>query len=163
VSVREPNRKLRGGRRYFRALVRWPDQIHIRFGGDSWYDLWHIHPDFRGWSTGGGRARRAHLSVLFEAFRRTLAQAAAFDGPAQIFVTVNARDSPGNALYVHTPNPNEQKFPYAFEPYHWDGVRPPEWLRVFLDEHVEVGETVFEGQLQWVVVPRGPRGRLATR
>jgi hypothetical protein len=161
VSIREPGRKLRGGRRYFRGLVQWPRRIQIRLGGDAWYDLWHTHPDSQGWSTGGARARQAHLIVLFEAFRRALAQAAGYDGPAQVFVTVNSKDSPGDALYVHTPNPNAQNFPYTFEPYRWEGVRVPEWLRRYIDDQFEVGETLFEGETRYVVVPRGPRWRPA--
>src|SRR5262245_1972321 len=159
VSTRELRGRPRGGRRYFRALVRWPERVDVRFGEGAWYDLWHIHPDLRGWSTRGGRARQAHLTALFGAFRRILAQAAAYDGPAQVFVSVNSKDSPGDALYVHTPNPNGSPFPYAFEGYRWDDVEVPEWLGRHLDAQLEVGETVFEGEVRYVVVPRGPRGR----
>jgi hypothetical protein len=162
VSVRQPGRKLRGGRRYFRDLVLWPKRIQLQFGGSSWYDLWHTHPDFHGWSTAGRGARHAHLAVLFQAFRRALAQAAMYDGPAQVFVAVNSKDSPGNALYVHTPNPNAQNFPHLFESFRWDDVRIPEWLRRHITDEFEVGETRFEGEVRWVVVPRGPRGRAAT-
>jgi hypothetical protein len=99
--------------------------------------------------------------VLFEAFRRILAEAAAYEGPAQVFVSVNTNDSSGNALYVHTPNPNAENFPYQFTSYRWDGFRVPEWLQQHVDHGWEVGQAVFEGEVRYVVAPRGSRGRPA--
>jgi hypothetical protein len=159
VSVRGPGKKLRGGRRYYRHLRSWPDSVKVTFGPDHWYDLWHQHPDFQGWSTSGGRAHQAHLAVLFQAFHRVLAQAAEYDGPAQVFVCVHTKDTAGDALYVHTPNLNSANFPYRFESYRWEGVQIPEWLLRYINPEVQVGETVFEGERRYVVAPRGPRGR----
>jgi len=162
VSTRQLGKKLRGGRRYFRNLAHWPDRIQLQFGGSSWYDLWHLHPDFHGWSTVGGGARQAHLVALFHAFRRVLNQAAAYNGPAQVFATVNSKDSPGDALYVHTPNPNAENYPCLFESYRWSDIRIPDWLGRHITKDFEVGETLFEGEVRYVVVPRGPQGRAAT-
>jgi hypothetical protein len=159
ASSRDRGRtKLRGGRRYFRNLVRWPDTIEVPFGEGAWYDFWHVHPDFLGWSKARRGARGPHLAVLFEAFRRVLAEAEAYAGAAQVFVAVNRNDSSGDALYVHTSNPNDENFPYAFEPYRWDGFGVPAWLRPFLDPSWDVGETVFEGETRYLVVPRDARG-----
>jgi hypothetical protein len=154
--------KLRGGRRYFQKLQRWPDSVTILLGGDNWYDLWHTHPDFPGWSRRGHGARRAHLAVLFAAFHRLLEQLAERAESAQVFVTVNTHDSPGDALYVHTPNPHG-KFPYDFGSCRWEGFRVPGWLAEFVDANrFEVAERVFEGEKRYVVTPRGRRGRPAT-
>jgi hypothetical protein len=124
--------------------------------------FWHVHPDFKGWSKRTPKARRAHLAVLFESFHRVLEQVADQDEPAQVFVAVNTTDSPGDARYVHTPNPNPNgaKFLYQFGSYRWEGFRVPSWLEEIVDrDRYEVGETVFEGEKQYVVTPRGPRGR----
>ena len=152
--------KLRGGRRYFRRLRRWPQSVSVNLGQPNWYDLWHAHPDLRDWSLRGRGARRAHLVVLFEAFRRVLQELAAADQPAQVFLAVNTRDSPGDALYVHTPNPNSDNFPYRFDGYSWEHVRVPHWLQEFSgSSQYEVGETVWEGERRYVIAPLGPRGR----
>jgi hypothetical protein len=97
--------------------------------------------------------------VLFGAFRSVLTQAAEYDGPAQVFVSLHAKDTAGDALYVHTPNPNSANFPYQFEPYRWEDVRSPEWRTRHVGEEFEVGETLFEGERRYIVAPRGPRGR----
>jgi hypothetical protein len=155
--------KLRGGRRYYRGLARWLERISLDLGPETWYDMWHAHPDFYGWSTRGPRARRAHLVVLFQAFERVLNQVPSYGRPVQVFVAVNGIDSPGNAIYIHTPNPNGQAFPYEFEGYRW-AVPVPSWLHRFVDtQRFEIGQTVFEGEERYVVVHRETAGRLTTR
>jgi hypothetical protein len=81
MSVKAHHRKLRGGRRYFRRLLCWSGGIEVEFGPAYWYDFWRVHPDFQSWNTAGGRTRRAHLVALFQAFRRTVARVATYDGP----------------------------------------------------------------------------------
>jgi len=152
---------LRGGRRYFRKLKLWPASVSRDLDPRVWHDLWHVHPDFHGWSLRSGKARHAHLEVLFEAFRMVLQRVARHSEPYQVFVSVNTDDSPGDALYFHTPNPNERNFPHTFDGYRWD-IAPPPWLAKYIDrDRFEVGETHFEGEKRYVVVPRGKAGRQA--
>jgi hypothetical protein len=156
---RRRTRKLRGGRRYFQKLKGWPAKLGLDFGPEAWYDLWHAHPDFHGWSTLSPKARRAHVDVLLRALATVLEQAVEGGRPFQVFVAVNSRDSPGDALYFHTPNPNSANFPYKFEPYRWEAT-PPTFLAPFVDlKRFEIGETDFEGERRFVVVPRGRGGR----
>ena len=160
----ERYRKLRGARRYFRKLSAWPESVRIKLGGDNWYDLWHEHPDFYGWSLRDGRARRAHLRVLFAAFRRVLHETAASAAPGQVFVTVCTKEGRSDALYVHTPNPNAANYPYDFSGYSWDVGKVPSLFAEFVDlDEFEIGQTVFEGEKRYVVTPRGPRGRSTAR
>ncbi len=157
--VAERRKKLRGGRRYFRKLPDWPQSVRVQLGGSSWYDLWHTHPDFYGWSLRSGRAHRAHLEVLFAAFRRVVGELASSNEPGQVFVTVNSRDTAGDALYVHTPNPNADNFPFQFPGYSWS-EEVPSLLAPFVDRvSSEVGWTTFNGEGCYVVAPKGPRGR----
>jgi hypothetical protein len=159
-AMRMSGRKLRGGRRYFRKLRDWPTRLKLDLENGTWYDLWHEHPDFHGWSTIGAKARGAHVDVLLRGLASVLERAGSSREPFQVFVTVNSRDSPGDALYFHTPNPNSTNFPHRFEGYRW-GASPPAWLARYVDvERFEVGETVFEGERRFVVVPRGRGGRL---
>ena len=156
----ERYRKLRGGRRYFRKLPEWPDSIHIKLGDGNWYDLWHAHPDWSGWSLRDVSARRAHLRVLFAAFRRVLHETAASAEPGQVFVTVCTKEGPSDALYVHTPNPNAANYPCDFAGYSWDVGKVPSLLAEFVSlDEFEIGQTVFEGEKRYVVTPRGRRVR----
>lgn len=106
------------------------------------------------------KARQAHLDVLFQALSMVLEQASMHVEPFQVFVTVNSTDSPGDALFFHPPNPNVTTFPYTFEGYRWR-ITPPPWLAQHLNgDRFEVGETDFERETRFVVVPRGRGGRL---
>jgi hypothetical protein len=151
-DVAEPHKKLRGARRYFRKLQAWPESVHVKLGGSGWYALWHQHPDFYGWSMRDGRARRAHLKVLFAAFRGVLREVEASPEPGQVFVTVNTGDSRGDALYVHTPNPNAKNYPFDFPGYTWDVGEVPSMLAEFVSlSEFEIGQTTFEGEKRYVV------------
>jgi hypothetical protein len=155
-------RKLRGGRRYFRSLRKWPESIDVPFGRAEGFDC-HWHPDFWGWSRRSGRARQQHLTALFQALRRVLEHAARYEGPAQVFVFVYAENPARNALYVQTPKPGDASFPYGFDSFRWDDVAVPGWLRPHVGDDFEVGETVFESDRCYTVAPKGPRGRTTTR
>ena len=153
-------RKLRGGRRYSRHLQRWASKLRVDLSPGHWYDLWHQHPDFFGWSRKSGRWRRAHLVALFEAFEMLLRQVAEHQGAYQAFLGINRQDSPGDAIYFHTPNPNSSNFPHAFSGFSWDAPIPS-WLAPFVDrQRFEFGQTSFEGDYSYVVVPRGKGGRI---
>ncbi len=64
-------------------------------------ELWHWHPDFKGWSA-TERQSASRPPVLFVAFERLLAyfQAMASGRGAQVFVGVKQHDSSGDALYL---------------------------------------------------------------
>ena len=65
-------KKLRGGRRYYRALTSRAESFRIDLSETSWYDLWHTHFDWCGYGRRGRRHRRPHLEALFTAFGRAL-------------------------------------------------------------------------------------------
>jgi hypothetical protein len=160
--ARPKSRKLRGGRRYFQRLERWPEEVRVDVDRDTNCELWHWHPDFKGWSARSGKARRAHLRVLFVAFERLLAQAMASGRGAQVFVGVKQHDSSGDALYFHTPNSGDTPFPYAFDRFAFGG-QIPGWLVSCVDQsRFEVGSGRIDGEWHYVVVPLGPRGRGAS-
>lgn len=161
-QTRARRHKLRGGRRYFRRLERWPESVRVDVERDMNCEMWHWHPDHRGWSLRSARARRAHLRVLFVAFERVLARVTASDRAAQVFVGVQQLDAPSDALYFHTPNMADIGFPYRFDRFAFGG-RAPDWLAPSIDvARFEVGAALMDGQWHYVVVPLGRHGRGAS-
>jgi hypothetical protein len=155
-------KKLRGGRRYFARLERWPETVRVSLTADNWYDLWHLHPDFHGWTWRGGRARRAHLRVLFAALDRVVTEVGPAEHPVQVFVHVSRDDPPSDAIYVHTPNPNTTPFPFRFEGCTF-GEPPPAWFAPFVDSsRMEVGTAQSPDGPLYLIAPRGRLGRGAT-
>lgn len=49
--------------------------------------------------------------MLLKAFRRAQVELSHFPGEYQLFASVTPGDSGGDAVYVHTPNPNGTPFP----------------------------------------------------
>ena len=126
-----PLRKVRGRRRYYRALRRDADTFEVRPSG--WYDYMHWHADWPGLGNLRWRERRAHLAALFTMFRRLLTETVGWGEPHQVWLQIDAVDSSQDAVYLHSPNPNADNFPNTFAETEWD-VDVPVRLREFLTD-----------------------------
>jgi hypothetical protein len=148
-------KKLRGGRRYFRALAARAESFHIDLPETSWYDLWHTHFDLNGFGRRSPRHRYPHVAALFTAFGRVLDQAKEAKRPLQVFVSIApAAECEQDALYIHTPNQNGTAFPYQFKGVVWD-VKPPEIVRPHISNNKwRVGRLMNNNQIWWIIVPK---------
>lgn len=149
-------KRFRGARRYYAKLHQRAGAFSFALGDTDWYDMHHVHFDFYGHGRRGVKHHRQHLRALFTAFRRVLAQVRSSGRPVQVFVGLSPVCWPeGDALYIHTPNPNGSEFPYGFPDVSW-GVRPPAFLRDFVaGEPWEIGVLERERK-QWFVVRDRP-------
>jgi hypothetical protein len=127
-----PTKKFREARRYYQALQRESAQYSVTLD-PPWFDLWHAHPDWEGHGNRSWEDRRRHLEAGFLMFRRVLAQLRDWPVPHQVWLVIDAIDSAQDAVYVHTPNPNADNFPYSFDHVSWE-VPVPERLRAFISE-----------------------------
>ena len=144
-------KKFRGNKRYYRKLYRRAEEFHIDLGGlDDWYDLWHVHFDWYGRGNKKGKARAEHIKALFTAFENILNQTKTYQKPYQTFLSFNETDSSQDAIYFHTPNPNETNFPYTFESVEW-GIPVPAFLRQFMKDKHEIGRQEFEGKTWYTI------------
>lgn len=127
-----PNRKFRDARRYYRTLAREAAQFIVTLE-PPWFDLWHTHPDWHGDGNRSWKHRRRHLEAGFTMFRRVVEQLRDWPVPHQVWLVIDAVDSAQDAVYVHTPNPNADNFPYPFDHVRWD-AEVPERLKPFVTE-----------------------------
>ncbi|MCE9638260.1 MAG: hypothetical protein K8T90_21370 [Planctomycetes bacterium] len=126
-----PRKKVRGRRRYYRALQRKAAQFQVEL--DGWYDHHHWHVDWPGLGNLSRSERLQHLAALFVMFRRALAQTATWAQPHQCWLQIDAHDSSQDAVFLHTPNPNADNFPHGFGDLDWE-CPIPELLREFVAE-----------------------------
>jgi hypothetical protein len=77
----------------------------------QWCDYSHQHFDWDGLGNRSWFDRRRHLAALLHAFRRAQVELMHFCEPHQVFASVTPSDSANDAVYVHTPNPNQTPFP----------------------------------------------------
>ena len=110
-------------------------------GADAWYDLWHVHPDP---TVGVGR-----WNALRDAWERVEQAGRKSGRPWQSWLLIDPADARDDAVYLHTPNPNRDNFPYQFEGVCW-GVELPAWLAESIDPSaVELGRSEYDGVLYW--------------
>jgi hypothetical protein len=126
-----PRGKVRGRRGYYRSLRREAESFSVK--PSEWYDYMHWHVDWSGVGNLRWKERREHLSALFTMFRRVVAETDSLTSPYQVWLQVDASDSAQDAVYLHTPNPNEHNFPNTFEGVVWEAPIP-ERLRQFIIE-----------------------------
>jgi hypothetical protein len=126
-----PTWKVRGRRKYYRTLLRDAERFAVHPSG--WYDLMHWHADW--WGLGNLRwsERREHLVAVFTMFRRVINETSKWDSLHQVWLLIDPYDSSQDAVYLHTPNPNAENFPYQFEGVAWD-VDIPDRLHEFITE-----------------------------
>ena len=124
----------------------------------EWFDLWHTHVDWRGEGNASQDARRDCIRALFNAWKRVEAFGETLATPWQSWLVVDAADAGQDAVFLHTPNPNRDNFPYPFSDVAWGAV-PPEWLAEFVaGDECEVGRSDFEGAaLYWIRRPASNR------
>ena len=143
-------KKLRGKKRYYRNLAKKAACFKLDLAPDDWYDFWHCHFDWFGQGNKRGRARIAHLKATFTAFENLLEQLKEYHKPYQVWLSFAAHDSSQDALYFHTPNPNQDNFPYLFKNYEW-GIKAPALLSSFIKNEYEIGVTHYAGD-KWYSV-----------
>lgn len=124
---------------------------------DSWFDLMHWHPDIDGEGDGKPSARAFFLGLARRYLDVALAELRVSGRPYQCWFLAERDRSSEDAVYVHTPNPSGENFPYEFADVAWRDTAP-EWLA----EHFPESEFQHgvshggSGVLFWVV-PRSLR------
>lgn len=108
--------KHRGQKRYYKKLKERDDlklisELKLE-DLENWFDLWHFHFDMEGYGNKSFRKRSAHLDRLFRHFELIAGNFKKQVREFQLFAVVSEKFSSEDALYIHTPNPNGDNFPY---------------------------------------------------
>lgn len=111
-------RKHRGLKRYYKNLqTKTNDWSGLNFTDPdkAWFNLWHTHFDWRGYGNNSFKRRKPHLDKLFKHFDILQEKAKSLKTDYQIWVTLLDYDSNSDALFLHTPNPKEDNFPWGIK------------------------------------------------
>ena len=84
-------------------------------GNNSWFDLWHTHLDWEGAGNQSWPLRKHYLEALLELYHQLSLKLQAYPHPYQLWIEIDEDDAAQDAVYIHTPNPNEENFPLQFE------------------------------------------------
>jgi len=109
-------------------------------GTGGWFDLWHTHPNDENLAE-----RWANLLTTWS---RVEEAGRATGRPWQSWLVIEFDAPRDDVVYLHTPNPNRDNFPYMFEGVEW-GAEPPGWVAVGVA--LQFGRSSYgEVELLWV-------------
>ncbi|MCP3943536.1 MAG: hypothetical protein GY710_18950 [Desulfobacteraceae bacterium] len=114
-----PKKKFRGKKRYFKNLIDTANSFSPSLESDGWYDMWHYHADWKGYGNINWKFRLKHIEALCVIYQKFTSQLQNYDSPHQIWLYLNQDDAGQDAVFFHTPNPNEDNYPCQFEEVEW--------------------------------------------
>lgn len=88
---------------------------HLDFSGgsNSWFDGWHTHVDWEGEGNQDWESRKKFIDELVDFYYELQAKLRDYPNPYQLYIWILESDSAEDAIYIHTPNPNEDNFPIS--------------------------------------------------
>ncbi len=111
-------RKHRGLKRYYKNLQTKEENwsgLNFTDPDKAWFDLWHTHFDWHGYGNDSFKRRKPHLDKLFREFDVLEKKAKLLKTEFQIWATLLDFESYDDALFLHTPNPNHDNFPWKIK------------------------------------------------
>jgi hypothetical protein len=139
-------RKVRGKRKYFRQVLRDAEAFHVDVDPPCWWDFWHYHADWPGLGNLGWRYRFEHLRALAVVFSKVLEASRTIPVPFQTWISLDVGDAGNDAVFIHSPNPNESNFPFKPDAT-WGLAALDETMAALLPGlRLRVGRLVWPGQ-----------------
>jgi hypothetical protein len=146
-------KKFRGQKRYYRNLELNADKFILDLSEDCWYDMWHTHIDWRGYSEISWKHHRLHIKILLEMFNKALNQLENYSKPYQIFIFIDFNNGSSDAIYFHTPSP-QNKFPMKIDEIEW-GIKPPiEFVDLIDLEKFQVGRLIKVDEKNYFIISK---------
>ncbi len=109
-------RKHRGLKRYYKNLATKNDLDKATWldfdNPETWFDNWHLHFDRKGYGNHSFKRRKPHLDKLFRHFDLLVDKTKQLKVDFQLYSILLDFDSYSDALFLHTPNPNNSQFPF---------------------------------------------------
>lgn len=109
-------KKHRGLKRYYKNLatenelskVNWPNLDHT----SKWTKNWHFHFDCLGYGNNSFKRRQPHLDKLFRHLNLLVDKTKKLEMDFQLYAILLDLDSSCDAIFLHTPNPNNNQFQF---------------------------------------------------
>lgn len=131
-------KKQRGLKRYYLNLERQNDfdqATWLNFDDtNTWFDNWHWHFDWKGYGNNSFKKRKPHLDKLFRHFQLLAKKTKSQKSEFQLYAIILDFDSYSDALFLHTPNPNNSQFPFKPEDLAMSTTLTNKDLNTYLDK-----------------------------
>ncbi len=127
----------RGLRRYYRNLSIQNDFKKLTWldfeNPNTWTNNWHIHFDFYGYGNNCFKRRKPHLDKLFRHFDLLVDLTKKGKSDFQLYTIILDFNSHNDALFLHTPNPNNSQFPFTIDSLKLDSTLQNKQLNDYID------------------------------
>lgn len=146
-------KKFRGKKRYFSNLWRETktELYNLDFGKEGWFDLWHTHLDFYGVGNNSLKIKREHIKANIALLYSLLEELQTLEKPYQSWIEIVDEDASFDAIYIHTPNPNEDNFPLKIEKLNWN-CTVPKYLKDIIDlKEFNVGHYTWDSYNSYII------------
>ena len=127
-----PRKRFRGQKRYYRRVLQKARMFSLPLEDDHWFDFWHYHADWPGYGNLGWQHRKLHIEALCLVFQNITQQVREYSKPYQTWIYLDLQDAGQDAVYFHTPNPNQDNFPVQLPNVNWDFSDLEEFLAQWL-------------------------------
>lgn len=148
-------KKLRGLRKYYRKLETENDLEKANWldfeDPELWLDHWHLHFDWWGMGNTSFKKRKPHLDKLFRHFELLEEETQKLKIDFQLFAIIFDYDSWSDALYIHTPNPNNN-FPRQYEKVRLESTLSNPDLERYLNEYPDYEKLYGTGNENFCVL-----------
>jgi len=112
-------KRQRGLKRYYKKLAIQNDFEKVTLLNltepNTWVDNWHTHFNWKGYGNNSFKRRRPHLDKQFRHFDLLVEMTKKIKKEFQLYSIILDYDSYSDALFLHTPNPNNSQFPFRIE------------------------------------------------
>ncbi|SUI86759.1 Uncharacterised protein [Shewanella putrefaciens] len=112
-------------RRYKKRIDRYWSKMEKRcerglsdIDTDSWFDLWHMHPDWDGKGNARPENRHKSIELTYKYLKKAEALTEYRGKELQCFAILTI-DTMDNSVYIHSQNPNGSEFPFKYDGVHW--------------------------------------------
>ena len=130
-------KKHRGLKRYYRNLETENDLEKSKWlnfdDSETWFDNWHLHFDWKGYGNNNFKRRKPHLDKLFRHFDLLVDKTEKLKVEFQLYAVLLDFKSHSDALFLHTPNPNNSQFPFKVSDLHKTTTLKNKLLNEYID------------------------------
>jgi hypothetical protein len=133
-------KKHRGLKRYYKNLATENDLDNATWldfdNSETWFDNWHLHFDWKGYGNDSFKRRKPHLDKLFRHFDLLEDKTKKLKTDFQLYSILLDFDSYSDALFLHTPNPNNSQFPLKISDLQLTSTLTNQQLNEYIDNLV---------------------------
>ena len=101
------------------------------------------------------KIRREHIKAHIALYTSLLEKLETFERPYQSWISLVNEDAGLDAVYIHTPNPNDENFPFKIKSLSWD-CAVPKYIEDLIDlKKFNVGNYKWESDNCYIIQFKG--------